>query len=101
MAANYPAFNYANTYGVEISGEASGWYLPAWLEAEALLNARDTVNNAIGKIGSPAVGVSGGPYWSATLWNSTSAYYNNQAVIVPYSSGYKYDEYNVRAIRQF
>ncbi|MEE3411236.1 MAG: hypothetical protein VZQ47_01555 [Treponema sp.] len=100
-ATNYPAHNYANAYGVEISGVSSGWYLPAHREIEALLGAKDTVNNAIGKIGSPAVSVGSGPYWSSTLWNGSGTPYINQATVVPYDSAYKDSLHNVRAIRRF
>ena len=99
-ATNYPAHNYANAYGVEISGVSSGWYLPAHREIEALLGAKDTVNNAIGKIGSPAVSVGSGPYWSSTIWNGTGTM-KNYATVVPYDSAYKDSLHNVRAIRQF
>lgn len=104
MAANYPAFNYANTYGVEISGEASGWYLPAYLELQSLLGARDTVNNAIGKIGSPAVTMGTDWYWSSSLPNGNfpgQARYASASR--PNGDNWK-DEaegHNVRAIRQF
>lgn len=101
MAANYPAFNYANTYGVGISGEASGWYLPAHLEMAALMGAKDTVNNAIGKIGSPAVALGSGPYWTSLPYKSTESYYYTYATAIPFDFVLKNEGHNVRAIRQF
>lgn len=101
MAANYPAFNYANTYGVEISGEASGWYLPAYRELQYLLGARDTVNNAIGKIGSPAVTMGTDWYWSSSLPNGMNVQARCGCASSSYDFKDKTNQYNVRAIRQF
>ncbi len=100
-AANYPAFNYANTYGVGISGEASGWYLPAHREMAALMGAKDTVNNAIGKIGSPAVALGSGPYWTSLPYKSTESYYFTSATVIPFTFLSKDEGHNVRAIRKF
>lgn len=101
MAAYYPAFNYANTYGVEISGEASGWYLPAYRELAGLMNARGTVNNAIGKIGSPAVSIGTDWYWSSSLpvGLANQARRGSASQSIDYST--KTNLHNVRAIRQF
>lgn len=101
MAANYPAFNYANTYGVEISGEASGWYLPAYRELQYLLDARDTVNNAIGKIGSPAVSMGTDWYWSSSLPNGLNEQARRGCASNNYDFKDKTNQHNVRAIRQF
>lgn len=101
MAANYPAFNYANTYGVEISGEASGWYLPAYRGLQYLLDARDTVNNAIGKIGSPAVTMGTDWYWSSSLPNGLPEQARRGCASNNYDFKDKTNQHNVRAIRQF
>ena len=100
-ATNYPAFNYANTYGVEISGEASGWYLPAYRELQYLLDARDTVNNAIGKIGSPAVTMGTDWYWSSSLPNGLPEQARRGCASNNYDFKDKTNQHNVRAIRQF
>lgn len=100
-ATNYPAFNYANTYGVEISGEANGWYLPAYRELQYLLDARDTVNNAIGKIGSPAVTMGTDWYWSSSLPNGLPEQARRGCASNNYDFKDKTNQHNVRAIRQF
>lgn len=101
MAANYPAFNYANTYGVEISGVSGGWYLPAYRELAGLMNARGTVNNAIGKIGSPAVSIGTDWYWSSSLpvGLANQARRGSASQSIDYST--KTNLHNVRAIRKF
>lgn len=101
MAAHYPAFNYANTYGVEISGETSGWYLPAYRELQSLLGARDTVNNAIGKIGSPAVSMGTDWYWSSSLPGGLNEKARCGCASKTYDYNDKTNQYNVRAIRKF
>lgn len=67
-ATNYPAFNYANTYSVE--GGETGWYLPAINELKKLSTAKETVNNAIDKIGtsSSVVSLSNSDYWSSSQY---------------------------------
>ena len=49
-ATNYPAFNWANSYSA--SGFTRGWYLPAINELKTIYSVKDTLNNAINKIGT-------------------------------------------------
>lgn len=80
-AENYPAFDYANTYLT--NGFATGWYLPAINELKELSTAKETVNNAINKIGTSTDVVAlkssttDYTYWSSSQWSSleTSAMY--------------------------
>lgn len=67
--SNYPAFNYANTYGVSVGGVSTGWYIPAKEEIVTLWSVKDTVNAAIGKIGDGATELAlgtGNQYWSSS-----------------------------------
>jgi len=47
-AANYPAFNYANTYSVD--GFGSSWFLPSVREGQCLRTNKNILNNSLSAI---------------------------------------------------
>ena len=46
-AANYPAFNFANTYGISVAGNTGGWYLPSIAELFQIWTKMTDLNKAI------------------------------------------------------
>lgn len=105
-AANYPAFNFCNTYGVAVAGVSSGWYLPAIAELSALSSAYSTVNASIEKIGENGDDVAklgSSWYWSSSQMTAGDLEKSAQACMLDnVRSGYaKKSNANVRAIRKF
>ena len=66
-ATNYPAFNYANTYGV--TGYSSGWFIPSIYELAKLYENTNAINDTISTIiGAGVVSTklsSNSCYWSS------------------------------------
>src|SRR5574344_2004109 len=105
-ATNYPAFNYASTYGSTYCSDTSftsGWYMPSLAELYALYKNRTVLDNGLAAAGGTKF--SDSSYWSSSQYSGSSnsflfAWYVN------FSNGYvscddkSYDEY-VRVIRAF
>ena len=65
---NYPAFNYANTYGqtAGLTGTdfAYGWYLPAIAELKTVYDNKSVIQTSLDVVGGFTIGTS--YYWSST-----------------------------------
>jgi hypothetical protein len=97
-AANYPAFNYANTYTA--TNYTSGWYVPSISELCTLYRNMTAVNDSLSKAKGTQIGTNG--YWSSSQFSNTSGY----AWYVNFSNGtvdgnYKVRNKYVRVIRAF
>lgn len=106
-ATNYPAFNWANTYGTAhfLTGTiANGWYLPSAVELYILFKEINRVNASLVDVGGTRL------QSNANYWASNQAYSNpskrNQAWYRSANSLYidshlKESEFSVCAIREF
>ena len=102
-ATNYPAFYYANNYGVTqgITGNyKDGWYIPSLKELCDIYKVKDTVKDVITAVGGN-LGMSS-YYWSCSQY--ASYYYN--ACRVGFSGGsvssyYKYYDDSVLVLQAF
>ena len=103
-ATNYPAFYYANNYGVTqgITGNyKDGWYIPSLKELCDIYKVKDTVKDVITAVGGN-LGMSS-YYWSS----SQLASYYYYAYGVDFSDGYvssygyKYASSNVLVLQAF
>ena len=86
-ATNYPAFYYANNYGVTqgITGNyKDGWYIPSLKELCDIYKVKDTVKDVITAVGGN-LGMSS-YYWSSSQIASCNYY----ACKVDFSDGYVY-----------
>ena len=84
-ATNYPAFYYANNYGVTqgITGNyKDGWYIPSLKELCDIYKVKDTVKDVITAVGGN-LGMSS-YYWSSSQYASG----DNRAYLVDFSDGY-------------
>ena len=104
-ATNYPAFNFANTYGVSVAGEESGWYLPARSELSLLYERYhadgSAVRGALSKC-MATINLSTDSFWSSSQHASNSG----SAWVVFFrpgalSNGDKFSPYSVCAVRAF
>ena len=90
-ATNYPAFNFANTYGATagLTGTdyENGWYVPSIAELCEVYKNKDVIQTSLTKASGFTIGTS--EYWSSS--QSASSYY--YAYIVNFSSGYMYGNY--------
>src|SRR5574344_703250 len=103
-ATNYPAFNYANTYGsTYCSGTnfTSGWYMPSMAELYALYKNRTTLDNGLATAGGTKF--SNDRYWSSSQYSNDDyiAWYVYFANGSCYTNGYKFNDNYVRVIRAF
>ena len=107
---NYPAFWWAEHYGVAVKGESSGWYLPNSTELSALLNLMNKINAVIDKIGESSdfvkfpTGVSASFSSATQHWNwedyiETKGY--NESGSAQTGNNSKTYELYVRAVREF
>ena len=104
-ATNYPAFNFANTYGVSVAGNADGWYLPAKEELKNLCDSYRASGSAVKEALDKCTGtinLSTGCFWSS----SQSASNIGSAGLVDFGSGNpvnfdKTDRNSVCAVRAF
>ena len=90
-AINYPAFNYANNYGITAglvdSDYAEGWYLPSIAELDAVYDNKSTIQNSLNVVGGFIIGTSS--YWSSS--QSSSNYSYSGACKLAFDDGYVYD----------
>ena len=103
-ATNYPAFDYANNYGVTqgITGNyKDGWYIPSQKELCDIYKIKDTISDVITTVGGNlSMNIY---YWSS----SQSSSYGYYAYVVDFSGGYmgsgsyKYDKHNVLVVQAF
>ena len=103
-AKNYPAFNFANTYGTNQSytGDlATGWYIPSIAELYKVYQNKTTLQTSLTAVGGFTIGT--GNYWSSS--QSSNGY--NYAYDLGFSDGYIYGydgesyNYNVLVVRAF
>lgn len=101
-ATNYPAFNFANTYGITAgltgTGYEDGWCLPAIAELDAVYGNRSTIQESLDVVGGFTIGSSN--YWSS----SQSASDNNVALSFSDGNGgdsYKSSGFNVLVVQAF
>ena len=78
---NYPAFNFANTYGTYTDDLASGWYIPSIAELYKVYQNKTTLQTSLDKISGFTIGESS--YWSS----SQSSDYDNDAYVLDFFSG--------------
>ena len=75
-ATNYPAFNFANTYGTTAgltgTGYESGWYVPSIAELCEVYKNKDVIQTSLTKAGGFTIGTS--YYWSSSQRASSYAY---------------------------
>lgn len=88
-AANYPAFNYANTYGqtAGLTGTeyADGWYLPSIAELKGIYDNRHILAESLSAVGGTDT-LGGSSYWSSTQSSSDG----NCAYGLDFDDGYEY-----------
>lgn len=111
VALDYPAFYYANTYGVSIGGVSTGWYIPAKEESISLWDVKDVMNAAFGKIGAGATILNlpdGDGYWTSSQCPDKTDLSGNYSYVWNLEgSGQCYDNFPkntsawVRPIRKF
>lgn len=111
VASDYPAFYYANTYGVSIGGVSTGWYIPAKEESISLWDVKDVMNAAFGKIGAGATILNlpdGDGYWTSSQCPDKTDLSGNYSYVWNLEgSGQCYDNFPkntsawVRPIRKF
>ena len=97
-ATNYPAFNFANTYGTTAGLKGTdyenGWYVPSLAELCEVYKNKEVIQTSLTKANGFTIGTS--YYWSS----SQSASYRFTAYQVAFYAGYvnydvKYDDYYV------
>lgn len=91
-ATNYPAFNFAATYGTTagLEGElATGWYMPSIAELCDLCKNKDVLNTSLEKAGGIQIRNGGYDYY----WSSSQSSSNKYAWALEISSRYLYTKY--------
>ena len=87
-ATNYPAFNFANTYGTTAgltdTDYENGWYVPSIAELSQVYKNKEVIQTSLTKASGFTIGTSG--YWSS----SQSASYYYSACLVYYDEGHVY-----------
>ncbi len=100
---NYPAFNYANTYGTneKLTGDlAKGWYIPSIAELYKVFQNKVIIQENLTKAG-------GFDFRKNMYWSSTQADYFSIAYSINasdgkiYNSYSKHGEYDVLVLHQF
>ena len=96
-ATNYPAFNFANTYGTTagLTGKyTDGWYIPSIKELCDIYKVKDTISDVITTVGgSLALSTY---YWSSS--QDASSYYYAYQVYFGYGGGSTYDKSSNRYV---
>ncbi len=72
-ATNYPAFNYANTYGTSqnLTGDlANGWYIPSIAELYEVLQNKDIIQASLTKANGFTLGTVW--YWSSSTFTDSN-----------------------------
>ena len=88
-ATNYPAFNFANTYGTTAGltgGYENGWYVPSIAELCEVYKNKDVIQTSLTKASGFTFVTNGSTcwYWSSSLPNG----WNANAYMVFFYSGY-------------
>lgn len=103
-ATNYPAFNFANTYGItaDLTGTdyKNGWYLPSIAELDDIYDYKSTIQSSLTVAGGFTIGTDW--YWSSSQYAS----YGNRAFVLDFDygnvDGYgKSHKYNVLVVQAF
>ncbi len=102
-ATNYPAFNFANTYGTTagLTGTdyADGWYLPSIAELYQVYENETAIQEGLTTAGGFTIGTS--YYWSSSQCDS----YYNRACRFNFSnslsSSFKYSYFDVLVVQAF
>ncbi|MBQ3025402.1 MAG: DUF1566 domain-containing protein, partial [Spirochaetaceae bacterium] len=93
-ATNYPAFNFANTYGITagLTGTdyKNGWYLPSIAELYQVYENKTVIQEGLTAAGGFTIGTS--YYWSGSQYSSNGS----NAYLLSFTSGYVdyYDKNN-------
>ncbi len=103
-ATNYPAFNWANTYGTTYStylgGVTEGWYMPSIAELCHIYRNKETIDNSLKAISNLVSEYANNSISKESFW--TSSYSQNDDVYyLPFGSGniyVTYREYNRRVL---
>ena len=106
-ATNYPAFNYANTYGsTYCSGTnyTSGWYVPSISELCTLYKNMTLINASLSIVGGTQIDAN--MYWSSSQCSGASALvwsvdFTKGFIKGSVDSCYKAADNHVRVIRAF
>lgn len=89
---NYPAFNFANTYGITAgltdTDYKNGWYLPSIAELDDIYDYKSTIQSSLTVAGGFTIGTS--YYWSSSQYASN---YKN-AFKLDFYNGYVDSNYN-------
>lgn len=71
-ATNYPAFNFANTYGITAgltdTDYKNGWYVPSIAELDVVYDNKSTIQESLDVVGGFTIGTS--DYWSSSQYAS-------------------------------
>ena len=91
-ATNYPAFNFANTYGKWYTGDlASGWYIPSISELYEICKNKETLQTSLTKVGGFTIDnkSKGENENESEYWSSSQRYSNDEedAYLLNFSSG--------------
>lgn len=85
-ATNYPAFNFANTYGATAgltsTGYESGWYVPSLAELCEVYKNKEVIQTSLTKAGG--FNLDSGKFWSSSQYAS----FDNFAYPVDFYNGY-------------
>lgn len=75
-ATNYPAFNFANTYGITAgltdTDYKNGWYVPSMAELDAVYDNKSTIQESLDVVGGFTISTN--TYWSSSQYASTNVY---------------------------
>ena len=103
-ATNYPAFNFANTYGITAgltdTDYKNDWYVPSIAELDTVYDNKSTIQESLDVVGGFTIGTS--YYWSSSQYSS----YSGDAYRLSFSSGNVDDgskdcNYNVLVLQAF
>lgn len=101
-ATNYPAFNFANTYGTtaELTGTdyENGWYVPSIAELYEVYKNKKVIQTSLNAAGGFTIGTS--IYWSSSqsVSHDVGAYYLDDDYVLAFSKSGKYDVLVLKAL---
>ena len=102
-ATNYPAFNFANTYGSTYltgSNYEEGWFVPSANELYDIFVNKDMLHESLSLLGQEYL------QWYGDYWTSSQGYYNEYSLFMYITSrgvhdSSKYANYSVLAVLSF